>query len=57
MAATTKGTTGVAKTPSLTREDAEHLARVLRALCILKPGHTLHVGGHVVAPTKRGVTP
>lgn len=31
-----------------TRDDAEGLYRMLRALCLIRPGHTLHVGGHSV---------
>ena len=33
---------------TITADDAEQLARVLRALYILKRGQTLHIGGHAI---------
>lgn len=32
----------------MTRDEADRLYQCLRALCILKPGQALHVGGHVI---------
>jgi hypothetical protein len=38
---------------TMTADDAEQLARLLRSLCILREGQVLHVGGHVVGPIKK----
>jgi len=36
----------------MTANDAERLARILRALCIVRAGQILHVSGHVIGPLK-----